>query len=205
VKVLDLIRTENVICNKIITAFAALCCECKFLVHECERKYLPAILFFGEGGQRVDVNGRSSHCLLTRLELDSKEQQQTYMAQFVSLLQVNVDDLQHDVRSMWTCLVRLQDLSCYVNRCNEVVMNTVQQLSALYTPVGMQNGRYELESYHWSYTRVIHRPRSVRLMDVSDLHLPVLYRFAHDKIDRTCKQTIFRLSTIISAIYFVVW
>ncbi|CAF3374323.1 unnamed protein product [Rotaria sp. Silwood1] len=118
VQVLDLIRTENKICNKIITVFAALCCECKFLVHECERKYLPAILFFGEGEQ------------------DAKEQQQTYMAQFVSLL---------------------QDLSCYVNRCNEVVVNILQQLSALYTPPGIQNGR------------------SMRLMDVSDLHLPIIY------------------------------
>ncbi|CAF0880881.1 unnamed protein product [Rotaria sordida] len=118
VQVLDLIRTENKICNKIITVFAALCCECKFLVHECERKYLPAILFFGEGEQ------------------DAKEQQQTYMAQFISLL---------------------QDLSCFVNRCNEVVVNILQQLSALYTPSGIQNGR------------------SMRLMDVSDLHLPIVY------------------------------
>jgi WASH complex subunit 7 len=117
-QVLDLIRTENKICNKIITVLAALCCECKFLVYECERKYLPAILFFGEGEQ------------------DAKEQQQTYMAHFVSLL---------------------QDLSCYVNRCNEVVMNILQQLSALYTPPGVQNGP------------------SIRLMDVSDLHLPIIF------------------------------
>ncbi|CAF5186794.1 unnamed protein product [Rotaria magnacalcarata] len=116
VQVLELIRTENKICNKIVTVFAALCCECQFLVHECERKYLPAILFFGEGEQ------------------DAKEQQQTYFAHFVSLL---------------------QDLSCYVNRCNEVVVNILQQLSALYTQPGIQNGR------------------SIRLMDVSDLHLAV--------------------------------
>ncbi|CAF4462070.1 unnamed protein product, partial [Rotaria magnacalcarata] len=46
-------------------------------------------------------------------------------------------------------------LSCYVNRCNEVVVNILQQLSALYTQPGIQNGR------------------SIRLMDVSDLHLAV--------------------------------
>ncbi len=34
----------------------------------------------------------------------------------------------------------IKDLSCYVNRCNEVVMNILQQLSALYTPPGVQNG-----------------------------------------------------------------
>jgi len=53
VQVFDLIRTENKICNKIITVIAALCCECKHLVHECENKFLPAILFFGEGGNRI--------------------------------------------------------------------------------------------------------------------------------------------------------
>ena len=54
VQVLELIRTENKICNKIVTVLAAICCECKFLVYECERKFLPAILFFGEGGTFID-------------------------------------------------------------------------------------------------------------------------------------------------------
>jgi len=117
-QVLDLIRTENLICNKIVTTFAALCCECKFLVHECERKFFPAIIFFGEGDQ------------------DGKEQQQSFMAQFMSLL---------------------QDLSCYVNRCYEVVMNIMEQLSSFYTPPTIQNGP------------------TTRLMDTSDLHLPMVF------------------------------
>lgn len=117
VQVFDLIRTENKICNKIITVIAALCCECKHLVHECENKFLPAILFFGEG------------------DPDNKEQQ-TYMAHFVSFL---------------------QELSCFVNRCNEVVMNILHQLSALYTPPGFQNGP------------------CIRIMDVSDLHIPIIF------------------------------
>ena len=85
-KVLSLIQTENKICNKIITTIAALCCECKLLVHECERKYLPAILFFGEGGEKEFQQSSRANLLL--IDQDAKEQQQSYMAQFIALLQV---------------------------------------------------------------------------------------------------------------------
>lgn len=67
---------------------------------------------------------------LMRVDQDAKEQQQSYMAQFIALL---------------------QDLSCYVNRCNEVVMNIIQQLSALYTQQGVQNGRFVSRSLRHSH------------------------------------------------------
>lgn len=89
-QVLDLIRTENLICNKIVTTFAALCCECKFLVHECERKYLPAILFFGEGGKFRRRRRQLASMTEFIVEQDGKEQQQAFMAQFMSLLQVGL-------------------------------------------------------------------------------------------------------------------
>ncbi|CAF0996554.1 unnamed protein product, partial [Didymodactylos carnosus] len=76
--------------------------------------------------------------ILFYLEQDGQERS-TYVGQFVSLL---------------------QDLSCYVNRCNEVVLNILQQLSALYGPIN-QNGR-------------------PRLMDVSDLHIPIVFEHLAD-------------------------
>ncbi|XP_071139375.1 WASH complex subunit 4-like isoform X2 [Mytilus edulis] len=46
---LQLIRTDNKIFNKIITVFAALCCEMQSLKHEAENKFYNALLFYGEG------------------------------------------------------------------------------------------------------------------------------------------------------------
>ena len=174
-KVLNLIQTENKICNKIITTFAALCCECKFLVHECERKYLPAILFFGEGGQSRFSSWISTESLfLVCADQDAKEQQQSYMAQFIALL---------------------QDLSCFVNRCNEVVMNIIQQLSALYTQPGVQNGRFVRRSVR--HPHPLSPSRSQRLMDVSDLHIPVSWSAFDDSVLYSVR---FRSSSIIWAI-----
>ncbi|VDI58372.1 WASH complex subunit 7, partial [Mytilus galloprovincialis] len=46
---LQLIRTDNKIFNKIITVFASLCCEMQSLKHEAENKFYNALLFYGEG------------------------------------------------------------------------------------------------------------------------------------------------------------
>ena len=47
---LQLVRTDNKILNKILTVLAALCCEMDALKHEAETKFYPALLFYGEGG-----------------------------------------------------------------------------------------------------------------------------------------------------------
>nr|KAG5706407.1 hypothetical protein BaRGS_033168 [Batillaria attramentaria] len=46
---LQLIRTDNKILNKVLTVLAALCCEMDALKHEAETKFYGALLFYGEG------------------------------------------------------------------------------------------------------------------------------------------------------------
>ncbi|XP_041350230.1 WASH complex subunit 4-like isoform X3 [Gigantopelta aegis] len=46
---LQLIRTDNKILNKVLTVLAALCCELDALKHEAETKFYNALLFYGEG------------------------------------------------------------------------------------------------------------------------------------------------------------
>ncbi|XP_053318537.1 WASH complex subunit 4 isoform X2 [Spea bombifrons] len=94
---LELIRTENKVLNKVITVYAALCCEIKKLKYEAESKFYNGLLFYGEGAADSSVP-----------EGDSQIQ----MGRFVSFL---------------------QELSCFVTRCYEVVTNVVHQLAALYT------------------------------------------------------------------------
>uniref|UniRef100_A0A8B9LXH7 WASH complex subunit 4 N-terminal domain-containing protein n=1 Tax=Accipiter nisus TaxID=211598 RepID=A0A8B9LXH7_9AVES len=48
---LELIKTENKVLNKVITVYAALCCEIKKLKYEAETKFYNGLLFYGEGGK----------------------------------------------------------------------------------------------------------------------------------------------------------
>ncbi|XP_062989484.1 WASH complex subunit 4 isoform X2 [Elgaria multicarinata webbii] len=94
---LELIKTENKVLNKVITVYAALCCEIKKLKYEAETKFYNGLLFYGEGAMDS-----------SKIEGDSQIQ----MGRFISFL---------------------QELSCFVTRCYEVVMNVVHQLAVLYT------------------------------------------------------------------------
>ncbi|KAI1239222.1 hypothetical protein IHE44_0012336 [Lamprotornis superbus] len=80
---LELIKTENKVLNKVITVYAALCCEIKKLKYEAETKFYNGLLFYGEG---ADLHVLSD-----------------------------------------------TELSCFVTRCYEVVVNVVHQLAVLYT------------------------------------------------------------------------
>ncbi|KAB1269629.1 WASH complex subunit 4 [Camelus dromedarius] len=93
---LELIKTENKVLNKVITVYAALCCEIKKLKYEAETKFYNGLLFYGEG--TTDSSMVEGDC-------------QIQMGRFISFL---------------------QELSCFVTRCYEVVMNVVHQLAALY-------------------------------------------------------------------------
>lgn len=93
---LELIKTDNKVLNKVITVYAALCCEVKKLKYEAETKFYNGLLFYGEGVSEISI-----------VEGDSQIQ----MGRFVSFL---------------------QELSCFVSRCYEVVANIIQQLAALY-------------------------------------------------------------------------
>ncbi|ESO99519.1 hypothetical protein LOTGIDRAFT_113446 [Lottia gigantea] len=46
---LNLVKTDNKVLNKIITVLSALCCEMSHLKHEAETKFYNALLFYGEG------------------------------------------------------------------------------------------------------------------------------------------------------------
>lgn len=94
---LELIKTDNKVLNKVITVYAALCTEVKKLKHEAETKFYNGLLYYGEGVSDSSV-----------VEGDSQIQ----MGRFISFL---------------------QELSCFVSRCYEVVVSIVQQLAALYT------------------------------------------------------------------------
>uniref|UniRef100_A0A4W4GUC8 WASH complex subunit 4 n=1 Tax=Electrophorus electricus TaxID=8005 RepID=A0A4W4GUC8_ELEEL len=93
---LELIKTENKVLNKVITVYAALCSEVKKLKYEAETKFYNGLLYYGEGVS--DTSVVEGEC-------------QVQMGRFVSFL---------------------QELSCFVTRCFEVVVNVVYQLAALY-------------------------------------------------------------------------
>uniref|UniRef100_A0A8B9HRW6 WASH complex subunit 4 n=1 Tax=Astyanax mexicanus TaxID=7994 RepID=A0A8B9HRW6_ASTMX len=93
---LELIKTENKVLNKVITVYAALCSEVKKLKYEAETKFYNGLLYYGEGVS--DTSVVEGEC-------------QVQMGRFISFL---------------------QELSCFVSRCFEVVVNIVHQLAALY-------------------------------------------------------------------------
>eukprot|EP00057_Strongylocentrotus_purpuratus_P007399 XP_011661873.1 PREDICTED: WASH complex subunit 7 [Strongylocentrotus purpuratus] len=93
---LDLIKTDNKIFNKVITVFASLCCEVEQLKYEAQHKFYPALIFYGEGEPETGLEEGEAQVQMGRL------------------------------------MPFLQELSCYVNRCYEVVKNMVDQLAALY-------------------------------------------------------------------------
>ncbi|XP_019624304.1 PREDICTED: WASH complex subunit SWIP-like [Branchiostoma belcheri] len=94
---LELIKTDNKVLNKVLTVFSSLCCEMSALKHEAETKFYHALLFYGEG------------------ELDKVQEEGEAQVQMGRMMPV------------------LQELSCFVSRCYEVVRNTVQQLGSLHT------------------------------------------------------------------------
>uniref|UniRef100_A0AAQ5XAX0 WASH complex subunit 4 n=1 Tax=Amphiprion ocellaris TaxID=80972 RepID=A0AAQ5XAX0_AMPOC len=93
---LELIKTDNKVLNKVITVYAALCSEVKKLKYEAETKFYSGLLYYGEGVSDTSV-----------VEGESQIQ----MGRFISFL---------------------QELSCFVSRCYEVVVSIVHQLAALY-------------------------------------------------------------------------
>uniref|UniRef100_A0A3Q4I403 WASH complex subunit 4 N-terminal domain-containing protein n=1 Tax=Neolamprologus brichardi TaxID=32507 RepID=A0A3Q4I403_NEOBR len=93
---LELIKTDNKVLNKVITVYAALCSEVKKLKYEAETKFYNGLLYYGEGVSETSV-----------VEGESQIQ----MGRFISFL---------------------QELSCFVSRCYEVVVSIVHQLAALY-------------------------------------------------------------------------
>ena len=56
---LQLIKTDNKVLNKIVTVFAALNCEMEFLINEGERKYFNGLLMYGEGPEASKETGEN--------------------------------------------------------------------------------------------------------------------------------------------------
>ncbi|KAI0213688.1 WASH complex subunit 4 [Lamellibrachia satsuma] len=113
---LQLVRTDNKVLNKVVAVLATLCAECDFLKYEAENKFYTSLLFYGEGVGEDLEEGEA----------------QIMMGRMVPLL---------------------QELSCFVTRCYEVVKHILQQLSSLYTS-----------------------GRSIpKVMNVSDVHFQMIY------------------------------
>uniref|UniRef100_A0AC11E7J0 WASH complex subunit 4 n=3 Tax=Caprinae TaxID=9963 RepID=A0AC11E7J0_SHEEP len=115
---LELIKTENKVLNKVITVYAALCCEIKKLKYEAETKFYNGLLFYGEGA--TDSSMVEGDC-------------QIQMGRFISFL---------------------QELSCFVTRCYEVVMNVVHQLAALYISNKIAPKIIETTGVHFQVTEI---------------------------------------------------
>ncbi|XP_066997257.2 WASH complex subunit 4 isoform X3 [Anabrus simplex] len=92
---LQLIDTDNKVLNKVLTVFATLCAEAKYLEHEAKTRFYDTILFYGEGAEGSLQDGASQEM-------------------------------------MSSLLLHLQELSCFVKRCEQVAVQIVQQLAALY-------------------------------------------------------------------------
>lgn len=102
---MSLIRTDNHVLNKVVAALASLCCEVEFLQHNVETKFYPAILLYGE---KVDSTAKNEETSESNVEAQA----------------------QLTISRMLPCL---QELSCFIEHCYEVVRNFVHQLAALYT------------------------------------------------------------------------
>ncbi|XP_069101114.1 WASH complex subunit 4-like isoform X2 [Argopecten irradians] len=94
---LQLIKTDNKIFNKIITVLASLCCEMQALQHEARTKFYNALLYYGEGEPENGLGEGEAQLQMGRL------------------------------------MPLLQELSCFVNRCYEVVRNVIHQFACLYS------------------------------------------------------------------------
>ncbi|XP_071816027.1 WASH complex subunit 4-like [Apostichopus japonicus] len=119
---LELIKTDNKIFNKVMTVFASLCCEMETLKFEAENKYFPGLTFYGEG------------------EPDS-----------------GLDEGEAQVQ-MGRMMPFLQELSCYVNRCYEVIKNVLHQMSGLYN----------------------NAKNAARTIDVVNVHFQVVFEYLAD-------------------------
>ncbi|XP_056000960.1 WASH complex subunit 4-like isoform X5 [Ostrea edulis] len=119
---LQLIKTDNKIFNKIITVLASLCSEMSSLKHEAENKFFNALIFYGEGEPEKGLAEGDAQVQIGRI------------------------------------MPLIQELSCFVNRTNEVVKNVVQQFACLFSVV--RNGP--------------------KLLDVSDVHFQVVYEHLGD-------------------------
>lgn len=102
---LSLIRTDNHVLNKVVAALASLCCEVEFLQHNVETQFYPAILLYGE---KVGLTAKN--------EEETSESNEAHAQLMISRI-----------------LPCLQELSCFIEHCYEVVRNFVHQLAALYT------------------------------------------------------------------------
>jgi len=50
---LDLIRTDNRVLNKVLIALSALCIEVDLLADEACKDFFDALMFYGEGGKHI--------------------------------------------------------------------------------------------------------------------------------------------------------
>lgn len=111
-----MIKSENKVLSKVLTVLASLCTEISQLKYEAETKFYPALSLYGEGGTCMSATSSDYCCLFTSLEAAEASQDgeaQVQIGRFIPFL---------------------QEMSCFVGRCYEVLKNVLYQLAALYAP-----------------------------------------------------------------------
>lgn len=86
--VLQLIKTDNKILNKIITVLAALCTELQALKHEAETKFYNALMYYGEGEPEEGL---------------PEGEAQIQIGRMIPLLQVRHLSLEHSLKQEKLC------------------------------------------------------------------------------------------------------
>lgn len=132
--VIDLVKTDNKVFNKITQVFGFLGLEIDELIEQCRKKFYPSLSLFG-----VPVSEDDKKDVFSDFDHDK----------MVSPPQIHEDiesyegECQIWLGRMWPMLI---SLSNYVNRCYHVVSNLIRQLSSLY------HGNQKL--YQQSYRKV---------------------------------------------------
>jgi len=124
--VVDLIRTDNKLYNKVTMAFAALCDEVSFLREVALKKFYPALVLFGQENTADSTTSPNSSTPTTSTEVKENGTDAT------STTVTNGEgDIQIQLGKM---LPFLQEMSNFVHRCYELTKNFVRQLASLYHP-----------------------------------------------------------------------
>ncbi|KAK3584050.1 hypothetical protein CHS0354_031097 [Potamilus streckersoni] len=96
---LQLIKTDNKIFNKIITVLASLCSEMQHLKHEADTKFFPALLYYGEGEPESGLQDGEAQIQIGRM---------IPLFQELSCFVIRCNDVVRNVIHQCSCLYSVQ-------------------------------------------------------------------------------------------------
>jgi WASH complex subunit 7 len=113
VSMLELISTRNTLFNKVMVVFASLCEEINVLKEQASAKFYPGLTLFGQETAAQDAAAGAENAEVVQLYNNG----------------VSEGDIQIQLGKM---LPFLQELYQFVQRCYDLLKNTIRQLGALY-------------------------------------------------------------------------